>query len=571
MQRYLQYDTLCRYDLQHFDAWASTFGETVTAVELAPEGTGYRTKTRFSRFYNLPELMNMFKEVADIKTSDMLNLPVPEAHYHNVSVKPSEFQKEIVGDLSLRADRVRNGMVDASQDNMLKITNDGRKLAMDQRLISENLPDHEGSKVNACISNICRIWEESSEKRSAQLVFCDISTPKNDGSFNVYDDIRTKLIAKGIPAEEIRFIHEADSDVKKKALFSRVRTGEVRVLIGSTQKMGAGTNVQKRLIALHDLDCPWRPSDLEQRAGRIVRQGNENKEVDIYRYVTEETFDAYLYQLVENKQKFISQIMTSKSPVRTAEDIDEAALSYAEIKMLATGNPRIKEKMDLDIQVARLRLLKQNFLSEKYALQDRIVKYFPAEIKRHEERIAGYEEDIAYLKDQDQGIPEGSFMMEIKGKSYTEKTGAGGALLSCCKEMKSPEPVVIGSFRGFEMSLSFDTFSKEYAIEVKHHMRYRTPLGTDARGNISRIENLFSGIEKKKNEACDKYENILKQYENAKVEVEKCFEHENELAEKEQRLAELDAMLNMDKAALEIIEGESEQKLPEKKEREMQR
>ena len=571
VQRYLQYDTLCRYDLQHFDAWASTFGETVTAVELAPEGTGYRTKTRFSRFYNLPELMNMFKEVADIKTSDMLRLPVPEAHYHNVSVKPSEFQKEIVEDLSLRADRVRNGMVDASQDNMLKITNDGRKLAMDQRLISENLPDHEGSKVNACISNIYRIWEESREKKSAQLVFCDISTPKNDGSFNVYDDIRMKLTAKGIPAEEIRFIHEADSDVKKKALFSRVRAGEVRVLIGSTQKMGAGTNVQKRLIALHDLDCPWRPSDLEQRAGRIVRQGNENKEVDIYRYVTEETFDAYLYQLVENKQKFISQIMTSKSPVRTAEDIDEASLSYAEIKMLATGNPHIKEKMDLDIQVARLRLLKQNFLSEKYALQDRIVKYFPAEIKRHEERIAGYEEDISYLKEQDQGHSEGSFMMELKGKSYIEKTDAGEVLLSCCKEMKSPEPVKIGSYRGFEIRLSFDTFSKEYAVEAKHHMRYRTPLGTDARGNISRIENLFSGIEKRKNEACDKYENILKQYENAKVEVEKRFEHENELAEKEQRLAELDAMLNMDKAAPEIIEGEQEQKLHEKKALEMQR
>ena len=571
VQRYLQYDTLCRYELQHFDAWASTFGETVTAVELAPEGTGYRTKTRFSRFYNLPELMNMFKEVADIKTSDMLNLPVPEARYHNVSVKPSEFQKKIVEDLSLRADRVRNGMVDASQDNMLKITNDGRKLAMDQRLISENLPDHEGSKVNACISNICRIWEESREKKSAQLVFCDISTPKNDGSFNVYDDIRTKLIAKGIPAEEIRFIHEADSDVKKKALFSRVRAGEVRVLIGSTQKMGAGTNVQKRLIALHDLDCPWRPSDLEQRAGRIVRQGNENKEVDIYRYVTEETFDAYLYQLVENKQKFISQIMTSKSPVRTAEDIDEASLSYAEIKMLATGNPHIKEKMDLDIQVARLRLLKQNFLSEKYALQDRIVKYFPAEIKRHEERIEGYEEDISYLKDQDQGHPEENFMMEIKGKSYTEKTDAGEALLSCCKEMKSPEPVVIGIFRGFEISLSFDTFSKEYAVEVKHKMRYKTPLGNDARGNISRIENLFSGIEKRINGACEKYENILKQYENAKVEVEKNFEHENELAEKERRLAELDTMLNMDEDTPEIIEGEPEQKLPEKKERELQR
>ena len=570
LQRYLQYDTLCQHDLQHFDAWASTFGETVTAVELAPEGTGYRTKTRFSRFYNLPELMNLFKEFADIKTSEMLNLPVPEAHYHNVSVKPSEFQKEMVEEISARADRVRNGMVDASKDNMLKITSDGRKLAMDQRLISENLPDHEGGKVNACISQIFQIWKSGAEKRLTQLVFCDISTPKSDGSFNVYDDIRTKLIAKGIPEEEIWFIHEANSDGKKKALFSKVRAGEVRVLIGSTQKMGAGTNVQKKLIAIHDLDCPWRPSDLEQRAGRIVRQGNENKEVDIYRYVTEETFDAYLYQLVENKQKFISQIMTSKSPVRVAEDIDETTLSYAEIKMLATGNPHIKEKMDLDIQVARLRLLKQNFLSEKYALQDRIVKYFPAEIKRYEERITGLKEDFSFLKEQET-VSDTFSGMTISGKTYAEKLDAGEVLICCCKEMKSPESIEIGSYRGFAMSISFDTFSKEYEVELKHRMRHRTPLGTDARGNITRLDNLLSGIEKKKNEACEEYENLLKQYENAKVEVEKSFEYENELVEKERRLEKLDAMLNMDKAVPEIIEEEQEQKLPEKKERELQR
>ena len=381
IQRYLQYNTLVKNGLQHFDAWASTFGETITAVELTPEGTGYRAKTRFAKFYNLPELMAMFKEIADIKTADMLNLPVPEAKYHNIAVKPSEMQKEMVASLAERAEQVRGGGVDSSVDNMLKITNDGRKLALDQRMLNDMLPDFEGSKINACVDNIYRIWKENADKKSAQLVFCDLSTPKNDGTFSVYNDIRKKLIERGIPESEVKFIHEADTDMKKKELFQKTRKGEVRVLLGSTQKMGAGTNVQDKLIALHDVDCPWRPSDLEQRSGRIVRQGNENPQVDIYRYVTEQTFDAYLYQLVEGKQKFASQIMTSKSPVRSAEDIDETALSYAEIKMLATGNPYIKEKMDLDIQVQKLKMLKSNFLSEKYGLEDKVIKFYPQQMR----------------------------------------------------------------------------------------------------------------------------------------------------------------------------------------------
>ena len=398
IQRYLQYNTLVKNNLQHFDSWASTFGETVTAVELTPEGTGYRAKTRFAKFYNLPELMAMFKEVADIKTADMLELPVPEAHFHNVAVKPSEMQKEMVASLAERAEKVRGGGVDSSVDNMLKITNDGRKLALDQRMLNDMLPDFEGSKINACVDNIYRIWEETADKKSAQLVFCDLSTPKNDGTFSVYNDIRKKLIERGVPESEVRFIHEADTDVKKKELFQKTRKGEVRVLLGSTQKMGAGTNVQDRLIALHDVDCPWRPSDLEQRSGRIIRQGNSNPDVDIYRYVTEQTFDAYLYQLVEGKQKFASQIMTSKSPVRSAEDIDETALSYAEIKMLATGNPYIKEKMDLDIQVQKLKLLKSNFLSERYALEDKIIKYYPQRITALENRIEGLKQDVETAK-----------------------------------------------------------------------------------------------------------------------------------------------------------------------------
>ena len=435
IQRYLQYSTLVKNGLQHFDAWASTFGETITAVELTPEGTGYRAKTRFAKFYNLPELMAMFKEIADIKTADMLNLPVPEAKYHNIAVKPSEMQKEMVASLAERAEQVRGGGVDSSVDNMLKITNDGRKLALDQRMLNDMLPDFEGSKINACVDNIYRIWEETADKKSAQLVFCDLSTPKNDGTFSVYNDIRKKLIERGVPESEVRFIHEADTDVKKKELFQKTRKGEVRVLLGSTQKMGAGTNVQDRLIALHDVDCPWRPSDLEQRSGRIIRQGNSNPDVDIYRYVTEQTFDAYLYQLVEGKQKFASQIMTSKSPVRSAEDIDETALSYAEIKMLATGNPYIKEKMDLDIQVQKLKLLKSNFLSEKYALEDKIIKYYPQRIKALENRIEGLKQDVDTAKQHPKPTEDRFVGMEVKGVFYSEKAEAGKAIIEACKQM----------------------------------------------------------------------------------------------------------------------------------------
>ena len=439
IQRYLQYNTLVKNGLQHFDAWASTFGETITAVELTPEGTGYRAKTRFAKFYNLPELMAMFKEIADIKTADMLNLPVPEAKYHNIAVKPSEMQKAMVASLAERAEQVRGGGVDSSVDNMLKITNDGRKLALDQRMLNDMLPDFEGSKINACVDNIYRIWKENADKKSAQLVFCDLSTPKNDGTFSVYNDIRKKLIERGIPESEVKFIHEADTDMKKKELFQKTRKGEVRVLLGSTQKMGAGTNVQDKLIALHDVDCPWRPSDLEQRSGRIVRQGNENPQVDIYRYVTEQTFDAYLYQLVEGKQKFASQIMTSKSPVRSAEDIDETALSYAEIKMLATGNPYIKEKMDLDIQVQKLKMLKSNFLSEKYGLEDKVIKFYPQQIAYLKSRVEGLTKDVETAKLHPKPTDEQPLGMMVSGVSYSEKAEAGQAIINACKSMNSPD------------------------------------------------------------------------------------------------------------------------------------
>ena len=467
IQRYLQYNTLVKNGLQHFDAWASTFGETITAVELTPEGTGYRAKTRFAKFYNLPELMAMFKEIADIKTADMLNLPVPEAKYHNIAVKPSEMQKEMVASLAERAEQVRGGGVDSSVDNMLKITNDGRKLALDQRMLNDMLPDFEGSKINACVDNIYRIWKENADKKSAQLVFCDLSTPKNDGTFSVYNDIRKKLIERGIPESEVKFIHEADTDMKKKELFQKTRKGEVRVLLGSTQKMGAGTNVQDKLIALHDVDCPWRPSDLEQRSGRIVRQGNENPQVDIYRYVTEQTFDAYLYQLVEGKQKFASQIMTSKSPVRSAEDIDETALSYAEIKMLATGNPYIKEKMDLDIQVQKLKMLKSNFLSEKYGLEDKVIKFYPQQIAYLKSRVEGLTKDVETAKLHPKPIDEQPLGMMVSGVSYSEKAEAGQAIINTCKSMNSPDAIPLGEYRGFQMELYFDTVQRNYVVKLK--------------------------------------------------------------------------------------------------------
>ena len=558
IQRYLQYDMLQRNDLQHFDAWASTFGETVTAIELAPEGSGYRSKTRFAKFYNLPELMAMFKEVADIQTEDMLKLPVPKANYHNVAVKPSDFQKKMVEELSERAERVRNKMVDPSKDNMLKITNDGRKLALDQRLENETLPDFEGSKVNACVDNIFKIWEKGKDQRLTQLVFCDLSTPKDDGSFNIYDDIRDKLTLRGVPQEEIKYIHEANTEARKMALFSQVRQGAVRILIGSTQKMGAGTNVQNKLVAIHDIDCPWRPSDLEQRSGRIIRQGNENEEVEIFRYVTEETFDAYLYQLVENKQKFISQVMTGKSPVRSAEDFDEAVLSYAEIKMLATGNPHIKEKMDLDIQVSKLKLLKQNFLSEKYSLEDRIERVFPAQIKYYEEQIQGFNEDIAFLNSQPSNEKEFAGML-IKGENFVEKAQAGERILQECKAMKSPDPVFLGEYRGFNMELSFDTVAREFMIILKRSMQHTVKLGNDASGNIIRIDHVLSGIEKRAAAVKEEYENVLTQLDKARIETSKTFEHEDELKEKSARLDELNILLNLDEKENTVIDVEPEE------------
>ena len=559
IQRYLQYNTLVKNGLQHFDAWASTFGETITAVELTPEGTGYRAKTRFAKFYNLPELMAMFKEIADIKTADMLNLPVPEAKYHNIAVKPSEMQKEMVASLAERAEQVRGGGVDSSVDNMLKITNDGRKLALDQRMLNDMLPDFEGSKINACVDNIYRIWKENADKKSAQLVFCDLSTPKNDGTFSVYNDIRKKLIERGIPESEVKFIHEADTDMKKKELFQKTRKGEVRVLLGSTQKMGAGTNVQDKLIALHDVDCPWRPSDLEQRSGRIVRQGNENPQVDIYRYVTEQTFDAYLYQLVEGKQKFASQIMTSKSPVRSAEDIDETALSYAEIKMLATGNPYIKEKMDLDIQVQKLKMLKSNFLSEKYGLEDKVIKFYPQQIAYLKSRVEGLTKDVETAKLHPKPIDEQPLGMMVSGVSYSEKAEAGQAIINACKSMNSPDAIPLGEYRGFQMELYFDTVQRNYVVKLKGETSRDVPLGDDAHGNIVRIDNGIERFEEALADTKNSLENTEKQFETAKQEIEKPFAKEDELRAKTARLDELNILLNMDKKENEIVGGEPDE------------
>ena len=553
MQRYLQYGELEKRHLQQFDAWASTFGETVTAIELSPEGTGYRAKTRFAKFFNLPELMALFKEVADIQTSEMLNLPVPKANYHNVVIEPSEIQKELVKDLSERAEKIRNRMVDSSVDNMLKITNDGRKLALDQRLTNDMLEDFEHSKVATCADNIYSIWDKTSEDKSAQLVFCDLSTPHNDGKFNVYDDLKTKLIDRGIPEEEIAFIHDANTDARKQELFNKVRRGQVRVLIGSTQKMGAGTNCQDRLIALHDLDCPWRPSDLIQRSGRIIRQGNKNPEVDIYRYVTEGTFDAYLYQLVENKQRFISQIMTSKTPVRFAEDIDETALSYAEIKALAAGNPDIIEKTELDTQVAKLKLLKQNYLSEKYELEDKVIKYYPNEIKRLGNRIEDMKEDIEVFNNNN--TPDNSFeKMNIKGTDFTERKEAGEKIIEICKSMTNPEPLEIGEYKGFKIILSFDTMDRKFYASMKNNLSYKTELGSDPSGNITRIDNVLNGIETRLSSVENNLEDTKKNYESAKKEIEKPFPQEEELKTKSKRLDELNIKLNLNNKDKEIID-----------------
>lgn len=567
VQRYLQYDTLAQNGLQHFDSWASTFGETVTALELAPEGTNYRAKTRFAKFYNLPELMQMFREVADIQTADMLKLPVPTVNYHNIKTKPSEIQTEMVASLAKRAEKVRARLVEPNIDNMLKITNDGRKLALDQRMIDPMLPDDPESKVNACVDNVYRIWEEHADTKATQLVFCDLSTPKNDGTFNVYDDMREKLIARGIPAEQIRFIHEATTDAQKKELFGKVRSGEVRVLFGSTPKMGAGTNVQDRLIAIHNLDCPWRPSDLEQRQGRIERQGNMFPEVEVYRYVTEQTFDAYLYQLVESKQKFISQIMTSKSPVRSAEDVDEVALSFAEVKMLATGDARFKEKMDLDIQVSKLRVLKQSYLSEHYDLEDRVLKYYPQTIKEYEERIAGYENDAA-LAEQHKPQGEDKFCsMTLKGVTYTEKADAGEMLLAICKDYPMSAPTEIGSYRGFRMEIYYDTVNAHYCMNFCGKAKHKVDLGADALGNLTRIENELSKLPARLEAAKTKKAETIAQLETAKEEIKKPFAFEDELKEKTERLNALNIELNLNEKDTSVMDTEPEQteEQPERK------
>ena len=561
MQRYLQNSKLQNMGLGLFDSWASTFGEVVTSIELAPEGTGYRAKSRFARFYNIPELMNMFKEIADIKTSDQLKLPVPEVEYETVVLKPTEQQKEIVESLGERAEVVRNGGVDASVDNMLKITNDGRKLALDQRLVNELLPDNPESKIAVCAEKSYEIWKDTAAQKSAQLIFCDLSTPKGDGSFNVYDDLKQKLIEKGVPEKEIAFIHDANTEAKKTELFGKVKSGQVRFLIGSTAKMGAGTNVQDRLIALHHLDIGWKPSDLEQREGRIIRQGNHNKKVHIFRYVTESTFDSYMWQLIENKQKFISQIMTSKAPVRSCEDVDEAALSYAEVKALATGNPAVKEKMALDVDVAKLKLLKANHMNNQYRLEDDIARNFPQQIAKLTEIIDSYKADIAHFSEYKITDPE-QFSMEISGKVFTEKKEAGAALLAVCKEIKSVDAVMdIGSYQGFNMRIQFDSWSKEFILSVKHESVAKVRLGADALGNITRINNLLESYPEKLAEAEQRLETVQEQMTNAKEEVGKPFPKEEELNQKLERLSELNALLNMDEREdTETEQSESKEK-----------
>ena len=558
MQRYLQYAELEKRNLQTFDAWASTFGETVTAIELAPEGTGYRAKTRFAKFYNLPELMAMFKEVADIQTADMLNLPVPKANYENIVVKPTEMQKKIVESLGERAEAVRNNEVRPDVDNLLKITNDGRKVALDQRLYDNKLPDDENNKISICANNIYRIWDKYKDKKLTQLVFCDLSTPKNDGNFNAYDELKRKLELKGIPEEEVQFIHYANTDIRKKELFAKVRKGIVRALMGSTQKMGAGTNCQDKLIALHDLDCPWRPSDLQQRAGRIVRQGNENKEVYIYRYVTEGTFDAYSYQLIENKQRFISQVFTSKNPVRQAEDIDETALSYAEIKALAAGNPLIIEKTELDTEVAKLKVLKQSYESQKYSLEDKIAKFYPIEIKNKETKISKLEADFKLLKSN---IVSDKFIgMIINNDKIIDKALAGKKILDLCKSLTNTKEVEIGEYKKFKMAIAYDTTSKNYKVILKNNLSYETNLGDDAIGNITRIDNLLSKIEEKLESTKNDLKETIKQYNIAKEEVKKPFKQEEELKEKTKRLNKLNVMLNLNNKNKnkEIIEFEED-------------
>ena len=557
--RYLQYSTLQQKKLTHFDCWASTFGETTTAIELAPEGTGYRARTRFAKFFNLPELMSMFKEVADIKTSDQLHLPVPEAKFETVVAKPSEIQKEMVQELSKRAADIHSGIVDASVDNMLCVTNDGRKIGLDVRLMNPMLPDDPNSKLNVCVQNVLKIWEDGKDQKLTQLLFCDLSTPKNDGNFNVYDDIRKKLIAAGVPENEIEFIHNADTEAKKAALFSKVRSGDVRVLLGSTAKMGAGTNVQSRLVAVHHLDVGWKPSDMTQRNGRIIRQGNMNKEVKVFNYVTEGTFDSYLFQTLENKQRFISQIMTSKSPVRSCDDVDEQALSYAEIKALCAGNLLIKEKMDLDVQVAKLKVLKADHQSQKFRLEDKLLTKFPADIQETNAHIAGLKADAQLAAAHPQGKEEFCGMV-IKGVAYDEKKTAGERLVLACSELPNAEEKVIGNYRGFELSLRFDAFRTEYQALLKGQRKYTVPLGNDPLGNIIRLDNSLNSFPERITAAENELTTLHQQQAAAQVEVEKPFPQEEELAQKSARLAELNAQLDVD----EKQHDEPEQEEPKK-------
>lgn len=562
--RYLQYGTLQKLGLGHFDAWAASFGETQTAIELAPEGTGYRAKTRFAKFFNLPELIALFKESADIQTPDMLKLPVPEAEYENVVLKPSEFQKEMVASLAERAEAVRDRQVQPYEDNMLKITNDGRKLALDQRLLNDMLPDEENSKAATCVEKAYEIWQDTKEQKSAQLIFCDLSTPKGDGTFNVYEDIKNKLMEKGVPEQEIAFIHDANTELRKAELFAKVRSGQVRFLLGSTAKMGAGTNVQDRLIALHHLDVPWRPSDIEQQEGRILRQGNQNDKVKIFRYVTEGTFDSYSWQLIENKQKFIGQIMTSKSPVRSCEDVDEAALSYAEVKALATGNPYIKEKMDLDIQVSKLKLMKANHTSQKYRLEDNITQHYPHQIAIFKERIEGFTADMEkYAKNKPEDKEQ--FFMQVGGKPYTDKKEAGTAIIAMCKEIKGINASAdVGEFLGFKLNVTFDSFSNKFVMNVKGAMSHPMEVGTDPLGNITRINNALEAMPTQLEEAQTKLSNVEHQLETAKAEVNKPFAQEAELSEKLERLAELNALLNMDEKGDDAIGMDDDAAEPEK-------
>ena len=562
--RYLQYGTLQKLGLGHFDAWAASFGETQTAIELAPEGTGYRAKTRFAKFFNLPELIALFKESADIQTPDMLKLPVPEAEYENVVLKPSEFQKDMVASLAERAEAVRDRQVQPYEDNMLKITNDGRKLALDQRLLNDMLPDEENSKAATCVEKAYEIWENTKEQKSAQLIFCDLSTPKGDGTFNVYEDIKNKLMEKGVPENEIAFIHDANTELRKAELFAKVRSGQVRFLLGSTAKMGAGTNVQDRLIALHHLDVPWRPSDIEQQEGRILRQGNQNDKVKIFRYVTEGTFDSYSWQLIENKQKFIGQIMTSKSPVRSCEDVDEAALSYAEVKALATGNPYIKEKMDLDIQVSKLKLMKANHTSQKYRLEDNITQHYPHQIAIFKERIEGFTADMEkYAKNKPEDKEQ--FFMQVGRKPYTDKKEAGTAIIAMCKEIKGINASAdVGEYLGFKLNVTFDSFNNKFVMNVKGAMSHPMEVGTDPLGNITRINNALEAMPAQLEEAQTKLSNVEHQLETATAEVDKPFQQEAELSEKLERLAELNALLNMDEKGDDAIGMDDEATEPEK-------